>query len=76
MLRDVMCMECRLRSIYKALSWRCIATLTTFSIAYMFTHSIRVSLEIAVCECVAKIVLYYVHERIWSRVRWGYRLGT
>jgi len=57
--------ESHLRSILKGLSWRVLATLTTITIVYLVTGKFYAALEIGGFEVVAKIVLYYLHERIW-----------
>lgn len=68
------------RSITKAMSWRVIATLTTFLITFIIfkrytDRSIAEVFEtasfVAGIEIVAKILFYYFHERIWQNIRWG-----
>lgn len=53
------------RSILKAFSWRVFATLTTITISYFVTHELKYALSIGSIEVVAKVALYYVHERLW-----------
>jgi uncharacterized membrane protein len=59
------------RSLLKTLSWRFIASLDTFVIAYIATGKAAVSGGIVGAEVFTKMALYYLHERGWSRVRWG-----
>ena len=59
------------RSVAKAISWRFVATVTTMIIVYLFTGEIALSLGVGALEVVSKIILYYFHERIWTKVRWG-----
>ncbi len=61
----------RKRSILKTLSWRGLATLATVFTVLGFTGDVTVSLGVGGIEVVAKIVLYYFHERSWERIRWG-----
>jgi uncharacterized membrane protein len=74
--------ETRLRSVLKAISWRCTGTLDTFCVSFVvltFTgvtggsklQAVRVSSGIAAVEVVTKIILYYLHERAWMRIRIG-----
>ena len=63
--------ESRLRSILKAASWRVLATLTTIVIAYAITGEIDDALKIGAVEVVAKMVIYYFHERAWARLPLG-----
>ncbi len=63
--------ESHLRSILKAISWRVIASLTTFTIADVVTGKIQVAATIAGTEAFAKIFIYYLHERGWQMVPHG-----
>ncbi len=63
--------EAHLRSIMKAVSYRLGAAVVTGSIAFLFTRRISISVGIASLEAVGKIILYYLHERFWSFVRFG-----
>jgi len=63
--------ESRLRSILKAASWRVLATLTTIVIAYLITGKIDDALKIGAVEVVAKMAIYYFHERAWARLPLG-----
>ena len=58
--------DSHLKSIYKTLSWRFVATATTFLIAYLMTGDFALGASIAAIEFWAKMVLYYLHERVWS----------
>ena len=59
------------RSILKSLTWRAVATFTTMAIVYAYTDELALSLGVGAIEVVSKMFLYYVHESLWSRVRWG-----
>lgn len=61
----------RRRSIVKALSWRALATFTTMLIVYLITGEPALSIGVGVIEVISKMVLYYGHERLWSRLAWG-----
>ena len=63
--------ESHLRSVLKGLSWRVLATTTTVAIAYFVTGMVSVALEIGAIEVVAKVVVYYFHERAWQLVPRG-----
>jgi len=63
--------ESRLRSVLKAVSWRVLATLTTMVIAYIIIGDIRNALKIGAVEVVAKMFIYYFHERAWAQVPLG-----
>ena len=63
--------ESRKRSVMKALSWRITATLATMIIVFLFTGNLAVSIVVGVIEGVAKVLWYYVHERLWEHIPWG-----
>ena len=55
------------RHLAKTLTWRVIATGTTFLLAWLFTDDIEVAAAIGGTEAVAKMILYYAHERVWFK---------
>ena len=63
--------ESRLRSVLKALSWRVLATGTTVVIALALGVDWSVALQIGAVEAVAKMIVYYLHERAWAAVPMG-----
>jgi adenylylsulfate kinase len=63
--------ETALRSLVKAYSYRCCGTLTTIIISYSFTGRLVISLGIGATEMVIKPFIYWLHERVWSRVKFG-----
>ena len=63
----------RWRSVAKAISWRAIASLDTFVLAFLITGRLSWGASIAGAEVLTKMVLYYVHERAWAHVGWGLR---
>jgi adenylylsulfate kinase len=64
-------METRTRSLAKAISWRIFATLTTMLLVYAFTGNLAISEGVGITELASKIVIYYVHERIWNALPFG-----
>jgi uncharacterized membrane protein len=69
--------ESHTRSIFKAITWRLIASATTFTLAYaIFSQTdcddvLEKSTLVAGLELVLKLVIYYVHERAWQMVPRG-----
>tara|TARA_B100001094_G_C17488013_1_gene465085 strand:+ start:222 stop:422 length:201 start_codon:yes stop_codon:yes gene_type:complete len=59
------------RHILKALTWRLIASVTTFLIGWIATGDIRAGLSIGVFDFSIKLVLYYIHERVWYKSKYG-----
>ena len=64
-------MESHVRTISKALSWRFIATLVTFSVAWLVTGKLTFAVKIGVADTLIKLGAYYFHERLWIRVKFG-----
>ena len=58
------------RTMAKTITWRITASLTTFLIAWILTGDILVGVSIGSIEAIAKIFLYYFHERIWTNISW------
>ena len=67
--------ESKLRSILKAITWRLIATLTTFLLALFVFQDSKDALEksslVAGMELFIKLALYYLHERGWAMLPLG-----
>ena len=61
------------RSIVKAISWRVIATATTVTIVMILTGKLELAAIAGAVDIVLKLILYYLHERIWSIIRFGKR---
>ena len=59
------------RSIIKAISWRILGTLDTILLSYLILGDISLALSIGFTEVVTKLLLYYVHERVWNLFHWG-----
>jgi len=63
------------RHILKAITWRIIASATTFIIAYLFfkddPHATEKATGVAITESVIKMGLYYFHERVWYKSNFG-----
>jgi len=63
--------DTNLRSIAKGISWRVFATTTTIIIVYMFFGRLDLAIAAGIIETVAKIALYWAHERAWVNIKWG-----
>ena len=63
--------ESNLRSLLKALSWRVLAFVTTFLIAWAVGGDPKIAVAIGGTEFVAKFFIYYGHERLWQMIPRG-----
>ncbi|MDG2428479.1 MAG: DUF2061 domain-containing protein [Acidimicrobiales bacterium] len=74
------------RSVVKAISWRVVGTLDTLILSFVIlsllgsffgleeasgAEKIRTAAAIALTEVLTKMTLYYLHERLWSRLKWN-----
>ena len=55
------------RHIAKTISWRVIGTLDTIVLSGIITESWELGLTIGGIEVVTKMVLYFLHERVWYK---------
>ena len=76
------------RSIAKAISWRVVGTLDTLALSFVIlsylgpvfgleasaADNARTATLIALTEVATKMTIYYLHERLWSRLHWDRRV--
>jgi uncharacterized membrane protein len=55
------------RHIAKTISWRIIGTLDTIILSGIITGSWTTGLTIGGVEVITKMVLYFLHERVWYK---------
>lgn len=64
-----------IKSIVKTITWRLIASTTTFGLAMLFfgddPQAATKATGVAITESIIKMVLYFFHERAWAQLRWG-----
>jgi len=59
------------RYLIKTVSWRVVASLTTMTIVFAFTRELTLSLGVGAVEVITKMILFYLHELGWERIKWG-----
>jgi uncharacterized membrane protein len=64
-------MESHARSIAKALSYRILGSACTAAICYAVSGRAALSLGAGGVDMVAKLGLYFLHERVWDRIGFG-----
>lgn len=60
--------DSNVKSLLKSISWRIVGTLDTILISYIITGKLTMALSIGSVEVISKLLLYYVHERVWENV--------
>ncbi|MEX6687150.1 DUF2061 domain-containing protein [Danxiaibacter flavus] len=68
---EIIVTEKHYRSVVKGASWRFFGTLDTIIIALFWTGDYTKALAIGATEVVTKIALFWLHERIWLKIKWG-----
>ena len=58
----------RKRHIAKTITWRIVGTIDTILLSWIVTGDPLMGLSIGVAEVVTKMLLYYMHERVWFNV--------
>jgi|APDOM4702015159_1054818.scaffolds.fasta_scaffold30999_2 uncharacterized membrane protein len=68
------------RSLIKTITYRIFASGAMFAAVFIYSHEYQsLSLAesignagfIAIVEFLIKLIIYYIHERIWSGIKWG-----
>lgn len=60
-----------IRSFVKGVCWETITFIITLFAVYLVYGNFLSSLEFAAILTVFKIALFFVHERLWKKIRWG-----
>jgi uncharacterized membrane protein len=64
-------MDTKARSWVKSVVWRLIGIVVLGAISYAITGSWKQMTLITVIFHSIRVVLYYYHERVWERIKWG-----
>lgn len=59
------------RHILKTITWRILGTLDTMLLAWLITGDALTGVKIGLAEVVTKMILYFLHERVWYRFDYG-----
>lgn len=59
------------RSLVKAITYRAVIVVLDFSVIYLLTRRVDVALGFMIISNIYTTVAYFIHERIWSKIRWG-----
>jgi uncharacterized membrane protein len=64
------------RTIIKTITFRIVATLATMAIVFLMTGNLALANTVGLIDLVSKLLIYYLHERVWERVSWGKHIVT
>ena len=59
------------RHIYKTFSWRFWGTVDTILIGWLISGDPNIGLQIGFAEIITKMILYYIHEKVWYKTKFG-----
>jgi len=55
------------RHLAKTITWRIIGTLDTMLLSWFISGDFSIGMQMGLYEMVTKMVLYYLHERVWFK---------
>lgn len=58
----------RKRHLAKTITWRLVGTLDTIFVSWFITGNPWTGLKIGLAEITTKMILYYLHERVWFKI--------
>jgi uncharacterized membrane protein len=64
-------MDSHVRSIAKAISYRTLGSLSTALIVFFFSGDVKISAGVGALDVIAKLGLYFLHERVWNYISFG-----
>jgi len=64
-------LESRKRHIIKSITWRFFGTIDTILLAWVISGNPKMGMKIGLAEVATKMVLYYLHERVWYKTNFG-----
>jgi adenylylsulfate kinase len=59
------------RSLVKAVTYRAVIIVLDLSVIYLLTRRVDVALGFMIISNIYTTVAYFVHERVWNKIRWG-----
>ena len=59
------------RSLVKTISYRVVILILDFVSIYLFTGKTKVALSFMVVSNIYTTLIYFFHERMWGKIKWG-----
>jgi adenylylsulfate kinase len=59
------------RHIAKTITWRIVGTIDTIILGWLISGNWKVGITIGSFEVITKMVLYFLHERMWYKFKFG-----
>jgi uncharacterized membrane protein len=64
-------MNSKKRSLAKTVTYRLISSAIGFLVVWSLSGNFKTGAMFSVAELIYKPLQYYIHERIWQRIKWG-----
>ena len=64
------------RHIAKTITWRLVGTIDTILLTWIITGNPLTGFKIGGVELISKMILYYAHEIIWYKSKFGIKNET
>jgi adenylylsulfate kinase len=59
------------RSFVKGIVWEFVSFFIVLIAVYLAYGDLRVSIQFSLALTIVKIPLFFLHERLWKRIKWG-----
>jgi uncharacterized membrane protein len=59
------------RHIFKTITWRAVGTIDTIILGWIISGDSTIGLKVGGFELITKMILYYIHERVWYKFDFG-----
>ena len=64
------------RQVAKTITWRIIGTMDTMLLGWFISGDPMIGVKVGGLELFTKMILYYLHERIWYKTKFGINKNT
>ena len=64
-------MDTTKRTLAKSISWQTLGIITMTALGYGQIGSVLAALSLAASASLMGFITFFIHEKIWSRIRWG-----
>jgi uncharacterized membrane protein len=69
--KDGVLRESKKRHFAKTVTWRLVGSMDTMLVAWFISGNPFIGLKVGLAEISTKMILYYIHERVWYRSKFG-----
>jgi len=59
------------RSLVKGIVWEVLSFIVTVIAVYLVYGNLAMSIKFSLVLSMIKIFLFFIHERVWKKIRWG-----